>query len=323
MLAYSGSRILQTIIVLLAISFIAFALVANLGDPLAALLSPDATPADRAALVSALHLDEPFLNRFVDFVRGLLAGNFGISYRTHEPVAKLIAERLPATLELAGASLVITLLVGTTAGVYCGVHPRSLLARLIMFVSIAGVTLPTFVVGIMLIVVFSVKLGWFPSFGRGDTVQLGFWSTGLLTASGWRAIVLPAITLALFQVTFVIRMIRTQLMEVGQSEHIRFARARGLTERRVWFVYALKNTLLPVITVLGLQLGNIIAFSVVTENVFAWPGLGSLFLQSIQAADIPVISIYLILVGAIFMFINLAVELSYPLIDARVLRRRT
>jgi peptide/nickel transport system permease protein len=323
MLAYSVSRILQTIIVLLAISFIAFALVANLGDPLAALLSPDATPADRAALVSALHLDEPFLNRFVDFVRGLLAGNFGISYRTHEPVAKLIAERLPATLELAGASLVITLLVGTTAGVYCGVHPRSLLARLIMFVSIAGVTLPTFVVGIMLIVVFSVKLGWFPSFGRGDTVQLGFWSTGLLTASGWRAIVLPAITLALFQVTFVIRMIRTQLMEVGQSEHIRFARARGLTERRVWFVYALKNTLLPVITVLGLQLGNIIAFSVVTENVFAWPGLGSLFLQSIQAADIPVISIYLILVGAIFMFINLAVELSYPLIDARVLRRRT
>jgi peptide/nickel transport system permease protein len=323
MLAYSGSRILQTIIVLLAISFIAFALVANLGDPLAALLSPDATPADRAALVSALHLDEPFLNRFVDFVRGLLAGNFGISYRTHEPVAKLIAERLPATLELAGASLVITLLVGTTAGVYCGVHPKSLLARLIMFVSIAGVTLPTFVVGIMLIVVFSVKLGWFPSFGRGDTVQLGFWSTGLLTASGWRAIVLPAITLALFQVTFVIRMIRTQLMEVGQSEHIRFARARGLTERRVWFVYALKNTLLPVITVLGLQLGNIIAFSVVTENVFAWPGLGSLFLQSIQAADIPVISIYLILVGAIFMFINLAVELSYPLIDARVLRRRT
>jgi peptide/nickel transport system permease protein len=179
------------------------------------------------------------------------------------------------------------------------------------------------VVGIMLIVVFSVKLGWFPSFGRGDTVQLGFWSTGLLTTSGWRAIVLPAITLALFQVTFMIRMIRTQLMEVGQSEHIRFARARGLTERRVWFVYALKNTLLPVITVLGLQLGNIIAFSVVTENVFAWPGLGSLFLQSIQTADIPVISIYLILVGAIFMFINLAVELAYPLIDARVLRRRT
>jgi peptide/nickel transport system permease protein len=323
MLAYSGLRILQTIVVMLAISFIAFVLVANLGDPLAALLSPDATPADRAALISALHLDEPFLKRFADFVTGLVSGNFGISYRTHEPVAKLIAERLPATLELAGTSFVITLLVGTAAGVYCGVHPNSIPARLIMFASIAGVTLPTFVVGIVLIAVFSVTLGWFPSFGRGDTVDLGFWTTGLLTASGWRALVLPAITLSLFQVTFVIRIIRTQLMEVGLSEHIRFARARGLSERRIWFVYALKNTLLPVITILGLQLGNIIAFSVVTENVFAWPGLGSLFLQSIQTADIPVISIYLILVGAIFMVINLAVELTYPLIDARVLRSRT
>jgi peptide/nickel transport system permease protein len=323
MFAYSGLRILQTFVVMLAISFIAFVLVANLGDPLAALLSPDATPADRAALISALHLDEPFLKRFADFVTGLVSGNFGISYRTHEPVAKLIAERLPATLELAGTSFVITLLIGTAAGVYCGVHPKSVLARLIMFASIAGVTLPTFVVGIVLIAVFSVTLGWFPSFGRGDTVDLGFWTTGLLTASGWRALVLPAITLSLFQVTFVIRIIRTQLMEVGLSEHIRFARARGLPERRIWFVYALKNTLLPVITILGLQLGNIIAFSVVTENVFAWPGLGSLFLQSIQTADIPVISIYLILVGAIFMIINLAVELTYPLIDARVLRSRT
>jgi peptide/nickel transport system permease protein len=172
-----------------------------------------------------------------------------------------------------------------------------------------------------LIVTFSVKLGWLPSFGRGDVVDLGFWTTGFLTGSGLRALILPAITLALFQVTFVIRMLRTQLMEVGQSEHIRFARARGLTEARIWYIYALKNTLLPVVTVLGLQLGNIIAFSVVTENVFAWPGLGSLFLQSIQTADIPVISIYLILVGAVFMLINLLVELAYPLIDVRVLRR--
>jgi peptide/nickel transport system permease protein len=323
MLAYSAARILQTILVLTAISFVGFLLVANLGDPLASLLTPDATPADRAALVQALHLDEPFLSRFLNFFRGLLSGDFGISYRAHEPVAKLIAERLPATVELALASLVITLLVGTTAGVYCGVHPRSMLARLIMFMSIAGVTLPTFVVGIVLIAIFSVKLAWLPSFGRGDVVDLGYWTTGFLTASGWRAIILPAVTLSLFQVTFVIRMIRTQLMEVGQSEHIRFARARGLTEKRIWYVYALKNTLLPVITVLGLQLGNIIAFSVVTENVFAWPGLGSLFLQSIQAADMPVISIYLILIGAIFMLINLMVELSYPAIDARVLRRRS
>ena len=197
------------------------------------------------------------------------------------------------------------------------------LSQVIMLISIAGVTLPTFVVGLALISIFSVSLAWLPSFGRGEVVDLGFWTTGLLTVSGWRALVLPAITLALFQVTFVIRMIRTQLMEVGQSEHIRFARARGLSSRRIWYIYALKNTLLPVVTILGLQLGNIIAFSVVTENVFAWPGLGSLFLQSIQTADMPVISIYLILVGAIFMFINLAVELCYPLIDARVLRRHS
>lgn len=323
MFSYAASRIAQTVIVLLAISTIAFALIVNLGDPLAALLSPDATAAERMALVKALRLDEPIVTRFMDFVGGLLSGDLGVSYRTHEPVSKLIAERLPATLELALASLVITLVVGTTAGVYCGVFPKSWLARLIMFASIAGVTLPTFVVGILLIVVFSVNLGWLPSFGRGDVVDLGFWTTGFLTESGLRALILPAITLSLFQVTFVIRMIRTQLMEVGQSEHIRFARARGLGEARIWFVYALKNTLLPVVTVLGLQLGNIIAFSVVTENVFAWPGLGSLFLQSIQTADIPVISIYLILVGAVFMLINLTVELTYPLIDVRVLRRHS
>jgi peptide/nickel transport system permease protein len=321
MISYSISRILQTILVLIAISFVAFLLVANLGDPLAALLSPDASPDERAALVKALRLDDPLMTRFGAFLEGLLSGDFGMSYRTHEPVARLVAERLPATVELSLASFGITLLIGTTLGVYCGIHPRSLPARLIMLFSIAGVTLPTFVVGIALIAIFSIHLAWLPSFGRGDVVNLGFWTTGLLTTSGWRALVLPAITLSLFQVTFVIRIVRTQLMEVGQSEHVRFARARGLPSSRIWFIYALKNTLLPVVTVLGLQLGNIIAFSVVTENVFAWPGLGSLFLQSIQAADIPVISIYLILVGAIFMVINLAVELSYPLIDARVLRR--
>ena len=309
--------------VLVAISFVAFLLVANLGDPLASLLSPDATPADRAALIKALHLDDSLMTRFADFLLGLLSGDFGISYRTHEPVAKLIAERFPATFELALASFIITLVVGSSAGMYCGIHPHSTLSRVIMLISIAGVTLPTFVVGLALISIFSVSLAWLPSFGRGEVVDLGFWTTGLLTVSGWRALVLPAITLALFQVTFVIRMIRTQLMEVGQSEHIRFARARGLSSRRIWYIYALKNTLLPVVTILGLQLGNIIAFSVVTENVFAWPGLGSLFLQSIQTADMPVISIYLILVGAIFMFINLAVELCYPLIDARVLRRHS
>ena len=323
MFAYVSQRIVQTVIVLTAISFIAFLLLANLGDPLASLLTADATIADRQALIHALHLDQPMLVRFVAFFGGLLRGDFGLSYRTHEPVAQMIAERLPATAELAFASLLITIVVGVPAGIYCGVHPRSLFARAIMFVSIAGITLPNFVVGIALIAVFSVQLGWLPSFGRGDLVDLGGWHTGLLTVSGWRALLLPAVTLATFQVTFVIRMLRTQLMEVGQSEHIRFARARGLSNTRLWYVYALKNTLLPVITMLGLQLGNITAFSIVTEGVFAWPGIGSLFLQSIQAADMPVIAVYLILVGTIFMIINLAVEISYPLIDPRVLAERS
>lgn len=322
MLAYASGRLLQTALVLVVISFIGFLLVANLGDPLASLLTADSTAADRAAMIKALHLDESITTRFVRFFGGLLQGDFGISYRSHEPVAKLIAERMPATVELALASLFITLLVAVPAGVHCGVHPRSVLARSIMFGSIAGVTLPNFVVGIALIGIFSVKLGWLPSFGRGQVVDLGFWRTGLLTVSGLKAIILPAIALSTFQVALVIRLIRTQLMEVGLSDHIRFARARGLTDNRIWYVYALRNTLLPVVTMLGLQLGNIIAFSVVTENVFAWPGLGSLFLQSIQAADMPVISIYLILIGAMFMVINLFVELSYPLIDPRVLRRK-
>jgi peptide/nickel transport system permease protein len=323
MLEYVSSRILQTVIVLLAISFIAFLLVANLGDPLSTLLSADASIAERNALIAELHLNEPLMTRFLSFVNDLLHGNFGISYRTQEPVAKLIGERLPATLELAFVSVMIAVIVGIPAGVYCGVNPRSAFARFIMFVSIAGITLPNFVVGIGLIAIFSIQLGWLPSFGRGDVVDLGFWTTGLLTRSGWRAIILPAIALSTFQVTFLIRMLRTQLMEVGQTEYIRFARARGLSERRIWYVYAIKNTLLPVITMLGLQLGNIIAFSVVTENVFAWPGLGSLFLQSIQSADIPVIAVYLIFVGVVFMLINLIVEFSYPLIDPRILRRQS
>ncbi|TPW30212.1 ABC transporter permease [Pararhizobium mangrovi] len=320
MIAHTTERILQTVLVLLAISFIAFLLVATLGDPLTSLLPPDASIADRQDLIMRLGLDEPLLTRFLHFLNGMLHGDFGISYRTQDDIGPMIATRLPATIELAFASLLVTLFVGVPLGILCGVRPNGIISRGVMLVSIAGITLPNFVVGVLLIAIFSVHLGWFPSFGRGDTVQIGGWTTGLLTLSGWRAIILPAITLAAFQVTFVIRMLRTQLLEVGQSEHIRFARARGLSERRIWSTYAMRNALLPTITMLALQLGNVIAFSVVTEGVFAWPGIGSLFLQSIQAADVPVIAIYLIFVGAIFMIINLVVELIYPLVDPRLKR---
>jgi len=321
MILHFVERVLQTIVVLLVISFVAFMLISTLGDPLGVLLPPDATIAERNALIARLHLDQPLLQRFWSFISGILQGDFGLSYRTQQDVGAMIAERLPATVELALVSLLFTIILAIPAGILCGVKPKALVSRAIMLVSIAGITLPNFVIGILLIAVFSVHLGWFPSFGRGGTVDLGGWTTGLLTVSGWQAVILPALTLASFQMTFVIRMLRTQLMEVGHSEHIRFARARGLSETRVWFVYAIRNALLPTVTMLGLQLGNIIAFSVVTESVFAWPGLGSLFLQSVQAADIPVIAIYLIFVGAVYMLINLAVELSYPLIDPRLKRR--
>lgn len=321
MILQSLERVLQTCLVLLIISFIAFLLVATLGDPLSLLLPPDASIAERNDLISRLALDQPLLLRFWDFLKGLLHGDFGISYRTQGEVGTMIAERLPATVELAFVSLLITILVGLPLGILCGIRPTSFAARLVMFGSIAGITLPNFVVGIVLIAVFSTQLGWLPSFGRGETVDIGWWRTGLLTIPGWRSIILPAITLSAFQVTFVIRMLRTQLMEVGQSEHIRFARARGLSESRIWFSYCMRNALLPTITMLALQLGNVIAFSVVTESVFAWPGLGSLFLQSVQSADIPVIAIYLIFVGAVFMTLNLAVELVYPLIDPRLKQR--
>ncbi|MAU95224.1 MAG: ABC transporter permease [Fulvimarina sp.] len=322
MISYTVGRILQTLLVLLVISFIAFLLVATLGDPLGLLLPPEASLADRQELIARLGLDQPLLARFLHFLGGMMQGDFGLSYRTQEGVGAMIAARLPATIELAFASLLVTLFVGVPLGILCGVRPNAAISRVVMLVSIAGITLPNFVVGVLLIAIFSVQLGWFPSFGRGQTVDLGGWTTGLLTLSGWQAVILPAITLAAFQVTFVIRMLRTQLLEVGQSEHIRFARARGLSERRVWFSYAMRNALLPTITMLALQLGNVIAFSVVTEGVFAWPGLGSLFLQSVQSADIPVIAIYLIFVGAVFMIINLIVELSYPLLDPRLRRGR-
>lgn len=324
MILYSISRLAQALVVLVCISLIGFLLVSNLGDPLATLLPSDATQAQRDQLIEALNLNASVVERFGLFLNDLVHGSFGISYRTHEPVSSLILQRLPATVELALVSLMITIVLGVSGGVYCGVHSTRAGAKAIMFISLAGVTLPTFVLGILLILVFSVNLGWFPSFGRGDVVALGdWWTTGYLTVSGWRALILPSITLAMFQVTFVLRMIRSQLLEIGQTDFIRFAKARGLPHRSVWYVHALKNALVPVVTITGLQLGNIIAFSVVTESVFAWPGLGLLFLQSIQSADIPVISTYLILIGVIFIVINLLVELSYPLLDPRILRRGT
>jgi peptide/nickel transport system permease protein len=310
---------LQAIPVLLVVGFIAFALFAFVGDPVNIILGTSYTEADRVRVTHELGLDQPFLVQYVKYIWAVLHGQFGVSYRLARPVSSLIAERLPATAELSVAAALFALLIGVPAGVYTGIYRSAFSSRLFMVVSLIGVSLPTFLIGILLILVFSVLLGWLPSYGRGTTVNLGgWWTTGLLTVSGLKALVLPAITLGLFQMTLIMRLVRAEMLEVLRSDYIKFARARGLPSRAIHFGHALKNTLVPVITVAGLQLGGIVAFSIVTETVFQWPGMGLLLVQSIQVGDIPVMSTYLLLVAVLFVVINLVVDLLYFAVDPRL-----
>jgi len=318
MLAFTLTRLLQAVPVLLVVALISFAMFKFVGDPVTVMLGQDFTEAQREAVVRQLGLDQPFLVQYGKYVWAVLHGNFGISYRLTQPVAGLIAERLPATLELAGTASVLALLVGLTMGVFTGIRPRCWLSHRFMVPSLAGVSLPTFLLGILLILVFSVTLGWLPSFGRGTVVHLGWWSTGFLTASGLRSLVLPAVTLGLFQMTLIMRLVRAEMLEVLRSDYIKFARARGIANRSIYFGHALKNTLVPVITIIGLQFGGIVAFSLVTETVFQWPGMGLLLVQSVNVADIPVMAAYLLLVGALFVLINLVVDLLYYAVDPRL-----
>ena len=303
---------------MLAVALISFAMFAYVGDPVAIMLGQDFTPAQRDALVRDLGLDQPFFVQFATFVGNAVQGEFGLSYRLGRPVASLIAERAPATLELALVAAALSMLIGVPMGVYTGLYPNSWLSRFFLTFSLVGVSLPTFLIGILLILVFSVWLGWLPSFGRGDTVQLGWWSTGFLTVSGLKALILPAITLGLFQLTLIMRLVRSEMLEVLRTDYIKFARARGLRSRAINFGHALRNTMVPVITVAGLQLGSIIAFAIVTETVFQWPGMGLLFIQSVGVADIPVMSAYLLLIAALFVMINLVVDLLYYAVDPRL-----
>ena len=303
---------------LLVVGFIAFALFAFVGDPVNIMLGTSYTEADRVRMTHELGLDQPFLVQYAKFIWAVLHGEFGVSYRLARPVSSLIAERLPATAELAGAAALFALVIGVPAGVYTGIYRSAPASRLFMVISLIGVSLPTFLIGILLILVFSVLLGWLPSYGRGATVMVGGWTTGLLTMSGLRSLILPAITLGLFQMTLIMRLVRAEMLEVLRSDYIKFARARGLSNRAINFGHALKNTLVPVITVVGLQLGMLIAFSIVTETVFQWPGMGLLLVQSIQVGDIPVMSTYLLLVAVVFVTINLVVDLLYFAVDPRL-----
>ncbi len=316
--AFILRRLGQAVLVMAAVGLIAFSLFRFVGDPVVFMLGQDATPEDRARMTQRLGLDQPFYLQYAHFVERALQGEFGLSLRQVRPVSALIAERLPATLELSCVAALLALAAGIPMGVYTALRPRSWLSHALLAVSLVGVSLPTFLIGILLILVFAVYLGWLPSFGRGETVALGWWSTGLLSASGLKSLVLPSITLALFQTTLIQRLVRSEMLEVLRTDYIRFARARGLSERAVHFRHALKNTLVPVITITGLQLGAIIAFAIITETVFQWPGMGLLFIQAVSFADVPVMAAYLCLVALFFVIINLVVDLLYYAVDPRL-----
>ena len=318
MLAFILRRLAQAVLVMLAVGLIAFSLFRFVGDPVLFMLGQDATPEDRARITQLLGLDRPFYVQYANFVSRAVQGEFGLSLRQVQPVSKLIAERLPATLELSMVAALFALAGGISMGVYTALRRNTWLSQILLAVSLVGVSLPTFLIGILLILVFAVVLGWLPSFGRGDTVSLGWWSTGFLTASGLKSLILPAITLGLFQMTLIQRLVRAEMLEVLRTDYIKFARARGLTDRAVHFGHALKNTLVPVITITGLQLGAIIAFAIITETVFQWPGMGLLFIQAVGFADVPVMAAYLCLIALFFVIINLVVDLLYYAVDPRL-----
>ncbi len=318
MLAFVLQRLIQAVIVMVVVAFIAFMLFQHVGDPVVFLLGQDAKPDQIAQLRSDLGLDKPFFVQFWHFLVNAAQGEFGLSLRQGAKVSRLIVERFPATLELALVAASLALVLGVPMGVYAALKRNSFLSHVFMTVSLIGVSLPTFLIGILLILLFAVVLGWFPSFGRGDTVKFGSWTSGLFTVDGWHHIVLPAVTLAVFQLTLIMRLVRSEMLEVLRTDYIKFARARGLSNRAIHFGHALKNTLVPVMTITGLQLGGLIAFAIITETVFQWPGMGLLFIQAVTFADIPVMAAYLCLIALIFVMINLVVDLLYFVVDPRL-----
>ena len=318
MLAFIIQRLLQAVVVMLSVSFVSFALFQFVGDPINNMVGQDATEAQRELLRERLGLNEPWPLQFIHYIGNIIQGEFGLSYRLGIPVEDLIADRLPATMELVLVSAFMALALGVPMGVYTGLNRNSWLSRLFLTISLIGISLPTFVIGILLILIFGVWLQWLPTFGRAGLVDLGWWTTGFLTLDGWRSLIMPSITLALFQLTLIMRLIRAEMLEVLRTDYIKFARARGLRNRAVHFRHALKNTLVPVITITGLQIGSLLAFSIITETVFQWPGMGLLILQAIQFVDIPVMSSYLVLIAFLFVLINLVVDLLYFIVDPRL-----
>ncbi|MEM6587741.1 MAG: ABC transporter permease [Pseudomonadota bacterium] len=330
MFGYIMRRVAQSALVLLVVGFVSFAMFRFVGDPIDNMLGQERTLEDIERLRAQLGLDDSFLVQYYRFLEQAVQGNFGLSYRQGREVSEILLERLPATLELAFVSGLLALIGGIVLGIFTAIRKRGVSSNIIMSVSLIGVSLPTFLIGVLLIYLFSVgvnvsllglsfntSLG-LPSFGRGDVTEIGGWTTGFLTESGLKAIILPAITLGLYQMTLIMRLVRTEMLEVLRMDYIRFARARGIRSRVINFRHALKNTLVPVITITGLQLGSIIAFAIITETVFQWPGVGLLFINAIQFVDIPVMAAYLMMISVMFVGINLIVDMLYFAIDPRL-----
>jgi peptide/nickel transport system permease protein len=318
MFAFIVKRVSQGLVVMLAVAFLAFLMFRFLGDPIDSMVLEDATTQQREELRAKMGLDDPFPIQFGRFVFNAVQGEFGISYRNRRPVKNLIAERLPATLELVFFAALFSFALGIPLGVYTALNRYGVVSQILQFVSLIGISMPTFVTGILLILTFSVNLHWLPSFGRGDVVDIGWWSTGLLTTSGIKSLVLPSLMLGLFQITLIMRLVRSEMLEVLRTDYIKFARARGLSNRAVNFGHALKNTMVPLITIAGLQIGGLIAFAIITETVFQWPGMGFLFIQAVSFIDVPVMSAYLFLVAFMFVVINSTVDLLYFRVDPRL-----
>ena len=318
MFSYFFKRLLQAILVMIVVAFVSFSLFNFVGDPIISLTGEDSSIERQAEVREAIGLNDPVYIQFSKFLGNVIQGDFGISYQLKREVSDLIAERMPATLELVFVSALLAIVVGVILGVYTGIHRDSFVSNMILVVSLAGVSLPTFIIGIMLIYLFSVILGVLPSFGRGEVIDLGFWSTGFLTVSGLKALILPSVTLSLFQMTYVIRLVRAEMMEILQTDYIKFAKARGIKKNTINYKHALKNGLIPVITITGINIGTLIAFSIITETVFQWPGMGLLFINAVYFVDIPIMSAYMIMVAFIFVMINFIVDITYYFIDPRI-----
>jgi len=318
MVNYFFIRLLQSVLVMIVVAFVSFSLFNYVGDPVHNMVGQEASTEKREEIREKLGLNDPVHTQFLRFIGNAVKGEFGLSYQLRRPVSDLIAERLPATLELVFISALIAIVSGVVLGVYTGINRDGFLSNVILILSLFGVSLPTFVIGILFIYLFSVILGILPLFGRGEVVDLGFWNTGFLTLSGIKAIILPSITLSLFQMTYIIRLVRAEMMEILQTDYIKFARARGIEKNTINFKHALKNGLIPVITITGINVGTLIAFSIITETVFQWPGMGFLFINAVHFVDIPIMSAYLIMVAFIFVMINFIVDITYYIIDPRI-----